>query len=145
MRPDGSARPLETLMSQTAPRPRMPVAPLLMQRVIEHGSLTWIDIMDPSREQLQTLRAHYGFHPLHCEDVLSRLQRPKIDDSQDPAYIFLVVHLPVFDEMLRLSTVSELDLFVGPDYVVSLHDGKLRPLKRMVQATEQDEQRAHLM
>jgi magnesium transporter len=132
-------------MGQIAPRPRMPVAPLLMQRVIEHGNLTWIDIMDPSREQVQALREHYGFHPLHCDDVLSHLQRPKIDDSQEPQYLFLILHLPVFDEMLRLSTVAELDMFVGPSYVITCHDARLRPLKRLVQATEKDAERERLM
>jgi magnesium transporter len=114
----------------------LPTAPAAMQHRIEHNGLLWLDFAYPGVEQVAFLRDTFGFHPLHLEDILSRVQRPKIEDEPDRGYLFIVLHFPVFNEMTRLSTLSEVDLFVGPNYVVTLHDGKLRPLRRMIDAAE---------
>ncbi|MDZ4721290.1 MAG: magnesium transporter CorA family protein [Roseiflexaceae bacterium] len=136
-------------MTKTPPlyrNPHLPAAPQAMQRQIEYGGLTWIDFTYPSREHVEYLRDQYGFHPLHLEDILSRIQRPKIDDNSDPNYLFLVLHFPVFNEMSRLSTVSEIDIFIGQDFIVTTHDSRLRPHVRLVQlADELETARTQLM
>lgn len=127
-------------------QPKLPLAPKALQRQIEHNGLTWTDITYPSRDHVEYLRERFHFHPLHLEDILSRIQRPKIDDNAEPGYLFLVLHFPVFNEMSRLSTVSEIDMFIGPDFVVTTHDSRLRPLVRLGQlADEMEQARAQLM
>lgn len=116
-----------------------------MQQQITHGGLTWLDLMYPSKEQMEVLRSHYHFHQLHVEDVLSRIQRPKIDDNPEEGYLFLVLHFPIFNEMTRLSTVCEVDIFVGRDYVITTHDGRMRPLIRLVRSVEEPRVRDQLM
>lgn len=76
--------------------------------------------------------------------MLSRIQRPKLDDNDDEEYAFLVLHFPVFDEIERLSMISEVDIFVGADFVLTFHDGHLRPLRRLAQ-TAGDERGAALL
>ena len=58
------------------------------------------------------LEEHFEFHPLDYEDVLSRNQRPKIDEYDD--YLFIVLHFPVFDKAVGRLNAAELDIFVGP-------------------------------
>ncbi len=130
----------------TAPtRTAMPVAPSALQRRIVHGGLTWLDCIHPNREQIEYLHATYRFHPLHLEDVLSRSQRPKIDENTEEAYLFLVLHFPVFDPVLRVSTISEVDIFVGPSFIITTHDARLKPLGRMVQSATDERARVALM
>lgn len=137
-------------MSNPAPRqsrplpPTLPPTPGAIQRSYTFNGLTWIDVILPTRDLVEALGAHYGFHPLHLEDVLSRQQRPKIDENDEEQYLFLVLHFPRFDEMERLSVISEIDIFVGPDYVITFHDGQLRPLRRMIQ-TAADERGQELL
>ncbi|GAB4435491.1 MAG: magnesium/cobalt transporter CorA [Chloroflexi bacterium OHK40] len=119
-------------------------APAAIRKHFTLGGLTWVDVIYPTRDEVHALGAHYGFHPLHMEDVLSRLQRPKLDDNEDEEYIFVVLHFPVFDEVERLSVISEVDIFVGADFVVTFHDGRLRPLRRLAQ-TAGDERGAALL
>lgn len=122
----------------------LPAAPEAIQKHITYNGLTWIDVILPTRDMVEALGEHYGFHPLHVQDVLSRQQRPKIDENDEEQYLFLVLHFPRFDEMERLSVISEVDIFVGPDFVVTFHDGHLRPLRRIAQ-TASDERGQELL
>lgn len=119
-------------------------APAAIRKHFTEGDLTWVDVIHPTREEVHHLAEHYGFHPLHREDVLSRIQRPKLDDNDDEEYAFLVLHFPVFDEIERLSVISEVNVFVGADFVITFHDGRLRPLRRLAQ-TAGDERGSALL
>ncbi len=114
---------------------------------LEYNGLNWLDMVQPGNEQVSLLRDRYNFHPLHLEDVLSRLQRPKIDNNPESGgeYVFLVLHFPVFDKTNRLAVVSELDIFAGRDYVITLHDGKLKPLVRLVNLANDAKVQTQLM
>jgi magnesium transporter len=115
------------------------------EQQLEHGNLRWLDLVLPDTEQIAALRERHDFHPLHLEDVLSHLQRPKLDDNPEEGYVFLVLHFPVFDKSNRVSVPSEVDLFVGQDYVITIHDGRLKPLVRMVKTAADERVRAQLM
>ncbi|NTU79116.1 MAG: magnesium transporter CorA family protein [Chloroflexales bacterium] len=127
------------------PKPRpagLTGAPAAMRKCFVQGGLTWVDVMYPTRDEVFALGEHHQFHPLHIEDVLSRIQRPKIDD--EAGYVFLVLHFPLFDKVERLSVISEVDIFVGQDFVITFHDGRLRPLRRLTQ-TAADERGSELL
>lgn len=118
--------------------------PAAIRKHFTENGLTWVDVIHPTRDEIHALGEHYGFHPLHREDVLSRIQRPKLDDNDDEEYVFVVLHFPVFDEVERLSTISEVDIFVGADFVATFHDGRLRPMRRLAQ-TAGDERGSALL
>src|SRR5262245_5831145 len=116
------------------------------QRHIEHAGLTWLDVVEPTVAHVQYLREHYTFDPLALEDVLSHIQRPKLDSFTQGEYIFAVFQFPLADKSQRVAGAGEVDIFVGRDYVITLHDGSLKPLRRMFTAASSDEQaRAQLM
>lgn len=123
---------------------RVPTTPAAIRKHFVYNGLTWVDVIYPTRDEVHALGEHYSFHPLHIEDVLSRIQRPKLDDNEDEEYVFLVLHFPVFDEVERLSVISEVDFFVGADFVVTFHDGHLRPMRRLAQ-TAGDERGSALL
>ena len=52
----------------------------------------------------------FGWHPLDLEDVLSRRQRPKVDEYPD--YLFGVLHFPVYDKAIQRLNAAELDVFL---------------------------------
>src|SRR3712207_5241359 len=59
--------------------------------------------------------------------VLSRNQRPKVDEYE--GYLFVVLHFPRFDKKVGRLGAAELDAFIGPDYVVTLPNQPLQPLE----------------
>jgi magnesium transporter len=94
---------------------------------IESSGLRWVNIEWPGSLERTWLEEHFDFHALDLEDVLSRNQRPKIDVYDD--YLFIVLHLPIFDPAVGRLGAGELDLFVGPDYVVTIPNLPLQPVE----------------
>lgn len=84
------------------------------------SSFTWSDINKPDEAVLETLRRTYKFHPLDLEDCLSESQRPKIDDYDE--YIFMVLHIPIRSGRARHIRNSEVNIFIGPNFLITLHD-----------------------
>jgi magnesium transporter len=83
-------------------------------------SLRWINIERPRPADRAWLEEHFDFHPLDYEDVSSRNQRPKVDEYDD--YLFIVLHFPAYDKTVGRLNAAELDVFVGPDYVITLRE-----------------------
>lgn len=84
------------------------------------GNLTWIVINNPDQDAADYLKKTYRFHPLDLEDCLSDTQRPKIDDYED--YLFIVMHVPVRDVREKHIRTSEIDIFIGQNYLITLHN-----------------------
>src|ERR671930_1418283 len=89
--------------------------------------LRWVNIESPSPLECAWLEEHFGFHALDLGDVLSRNQRPKIDEY--PEYLFIVLHFPVFDRTVGRLNAGELDIFVGSDYLVTIPNQPLQPVE----------------
>lgn len=96
---------------------------------ITYGKITWVNIEQPSQEDVEVLRRNYDFHPLELEDCLSKIERPKIDEHEN--YLFIVMHFPVYDQKSRVSRASEVDFFIGQGYLVTVHSGELKPIYQL--------------
>ena len=107
-------------------------------RVVEASGLRWSHIEDPRLAHREWLEQHYDFHPLDWEDVYSRNQRSKLDVYDD--YLFLVMHFPFFEKASGRLLVAEVDLFVGPDYLITLTEHPLPPLQAMFERMESREE-----
>jgi magnesium transporter len=97
--------------------------------IIEEAGLRWIHIESPRTADRDWLEDNFAFHPLDIEDVYSRNQRPKLDQYDD--YVFIVLHFPLFDKDTGRILTAELDLFLGPDYLITLPNIPLPPLSAM--------------
>ena len=93
------------------------------------GDLTWVNIERPTEKETEYLAQNYPFHPLDLDDCLSRVQRPKIDVYKD--YLFLVFHFPVFIKEARVTNPSQLSVFIGENFLITLHKGDLKPLVKL--------------
>jgi magnesium transporter len=94
---------------------------------IDAAGLRWVNIEHPGALERAWLEEHFDFHALDLEDVLSRNQRPKIDVYDE--YLFIVLHFPIFDRAAGRLGTGELDLFVGPGYVVTIPNQPLQPVE----------------
>jgi magnesium transporter len=121
------ARPGEVVVARTEPR----------LTELQAGGLTWIHLNAPSAEEASRLAERYDWHPLDVEDILSKRQRPKVDEYPD--YLFVVLHFPVYDKTIQRLNAAELDLFLGQDYLVTLPNVELLPVTRLFGRCAQDE------
>jgi magnesium transporter len=95
--------------------------------VIEALGIRWVNVEEPRHSHRAWLEERFDFHALDYEDVFSRNQRPKIDEYDD--YLFIVLYFPRFDKHVGRLNAAELDLFVGPDFLVTLPNAPLQPVE----------------
>ncbi len=112
--------------------------PPLNMESLTFGDLTWVNIERPTEREIEYLAQNYFFHPLDLDDCLSRIQRPKIDEYKD--YLFLVFHFPVFNKETRVTSPSQVSVFIGENYLITLHKGELKPLVKLFKECQIDEE-----
>ena len=104
---------------------------------VEWGGLRWVNIERPGPAERAWLEEHYEFHPLDYEDVLSRNQRPKIDEYDD--YLFIVLYFPVFDKTVGRLNAAELDIFIGPDFLITIPNTPIPPVEYLFERCRSSE------
>jgi magnesium transporter len=105
---------------------------------IDAEGLRWVNIEQPGALERAWLEEHFDFHALDLEDVLSRNQRPKIDTYDD--YLFIVLHFPIFDPSVGRLGAGELDLFVGPGYLITIPNQPLQPVEYLFERCRSKEE-----
>src|SRR5207342_2479939 len=116
------------------------VLPAPIVHELSASGLTWVNVVSPDVETAQEVAERFGWHPLDVEDIVSKRQRPKVDDYEDDGYLFAVLHFPIYDKQVQRLNAAELDLFIGHDYVVTIPNGALHPVMRLFARCEEDEQ-----
>lgn len=89
----------------------------------------WLDFEEPKQSDIEYLSNKFHFHHLALEDCLSTLQRPKIDQYND--HLFLVFHLPRFIKDSHRTVSQEIDIFIGKDYIITLHGKMCKPIDQL--------------
>jgi magnesium transporter len=120
--------PAETPPERTEPR----------VEIVESPGLRWINIERPRSLEQTWLEERFEFHPLDYEDVRSRNQRPKVDEYDD--YIFIVLHFPRYDKAVSRLNAAEVDIFVGPDYLITLPNEPLQPIRYLFERCRANEE-----
>ncbi|MCW5980428.1 MAG: magnesium transporter CorA family protein [Bryobacteraceae bacterium] len=97
--------------------------------------MEWHDIREPNDPELDRLAAKYNIHPLHVEDCRHRNQSAKVEEN--PGYLFVVLK-PV--EVLADGSIdaSDLDLLLGPDFLITVQEGgdaKVRAMLEQIRAS----------
>ena len=83
-----------------------------ISRAVHDGDgLLWVDVTDPTDDDLTCLQEEFELHPLAIEDVRHRFQRPKLE--QYPTHTFIVAYT---------SKLQEIDFFVGPRWVITVRE-----------------------
>jgi len=104
---------------------------------IKWGKITWLNIEKPTLKDIDYLARNYLFNPFDLEDCLSRIERPKIDEYEN--YLFLVLQFPVFKKETLVTMPSQVAIFIGEDFLVTVHSGELKPLAKLFNDCEQNE------
>ncbi len=117
-------------------QPPEPQAPQIEEIAAE--GLRWVKIDRMGPLEAAWLEENFDFHALDLEDVLSRNQRPKIDVYD--GYLFIVLHLPVFDPAAGRLGAGELDVFVGPGFLITIPNQPLQPVEYLFERCRQKEE-----
>ena len=104
---------------------------------VKWGRITWVNVEKPTANDIEYLAQTYMFNLFDLEDCMSRIERPKIDEYEN--YIFVVLHFPVFNVQARVTTSSQVSIFIGANFLVTVHSGELKPLEKLFNDCQQNE------
>jgi magnesium transporter len=97
-------------------------------KIKKYNDITWVNIIEPTEEDLKYLTENYRFHPLDIKDIRGEAQRSKIDIYS--LYAFIVLRFPVTYKDSNLIGSHELDIFLGKDYVITIQKKKIKSLNQ---------------
>lgn len=95
--------------------------------LFDPGLNIWVDMEQSSDEEAkQVLDGIFGFHPLAIEDCLTLSERPKVDEYE--SYLFMVIHAVDYTRGTEEFRTTELNIFMGKDFVVTYHREPLKSI-----------------
>ncbi|AEV87625.1 magnesium transporter CorA [Actinoplanes sp. SE50] len=86
------------------------------------GAVAWLDLLEPSAEDLAAVADEYGLHPLAVEDALAEHERPKLD--RYPDHLFLNVYAVAVPDAEGRPSKVEISAFVTERVLITVHKGK---------------------
>jgi magnesium transporter len=98
----------------------------------------WLDMQDPQEEDIALLREEFKFHPLAIEDATRHHERPKIDSYDQ--YYFLVFYAIDYDEGKSRLHKEAMNLFIGANYIVSVHEGEIKAIDETIARWQKNEE-----
>jgi magnesium transporter len=93
------------------------------------GAFLWVDLAPPSIPESLVLSDTFRFHPLSVEDAMSAIQYPKVEAYE--GYLYVVLHGILFEGGQRCFATHDVDFFVGPSYLVTVHNGTSRSIAEL--------------
>ena len=89
-------------------------------------AVVWADVTDPTAEDGQVLREHFGIHELAVADAIEETPHPKIEVFGDVLYV--VLHGIDFQASAHAFTTRDTDFFLAARFLVTVHDGERRSI-----------------
>jgi magnesium transporter len=96
----------------------------------------WVDLAAPTPEEFLVLSETFHFHPLAVEDAVADVPHPKIEPYD--GYVYLILHGIDFRAAQHRFATHDTDFFLGPNYLVTVHDGQTRTIKEMHQMCQRN-------
>ncbi|MFH0856704.1 MAG: CorA family divalent cation transporter, partial [bacterium] len=101
-----------------------------MIQILEKNDFKWVDL-SPDKKGINYLNDNFKFHPLDIEDCIAITHRSKCDKYEH--YSFLILLFPAYDKKTREIFTTEIDFFIGKDYLISIHrDNSLKTFIRFL-------------
>ncbi len=97
----------------------------------------WTDITDPAREDLTKFAADHHFESLDIEDALTTRQLTKVEVHGDHMFVCLLI--PAQDSQ-GIIISRHFSMFIGKDFLVTLHPSNLDAISRMFRLCQTDQQ-----
>jgi magnesium transporter len=100
-----------------------------MLQTIQGSKMSWIDVQDPTKEDVAYLKEKFNFHPLVLDEIIPPGHRPKVE--RYPDYLVMIFYYPVYNREKRKTRSRELDIIVTKDTLITSHYRSILPLKAL--------------
>jgi magnesium transporter len=113
------------------------IAPFLMPTLLSDTNLfLWVDLEGGTPQEVKmVLEDIFHFHPLSIEDCVSESPSPKVEEyfpkeeDRFSPYLFMVVHAVDYSRKDGVFGTTELNFFLGKNFLVTYHDVPMRAVQ----------------
>lgn len=93
-----------------------------------HKNVVWIDLENPTKEEVHKVMREYSIHPTVAEELLMPSMKPKVDLYKN--YIYLILHFPAFRHTHNSQQNQEVDFIIGKDFIITTRYDTVDPLHK---------------
>ena len=105
----------------------------------EPDAFVWIGLVEPTVEEFDNVSRHFSLHPLAVEDAIHASQRPKLEPYDET--LFMVLRPARYVDPQEVIELSQLMIFVGPHFLVTVRHGVNNVAAEVRRAVEADSER----
>ena len=103
----------------------------------DSGVTVWVDLNNPSPDEAKVLADVFHFHELAIEDALDAIHHPKVESYG--TYLYVILHGIDFSAREHRFRTQDIDFFLAPNFLVTVHHGASRSVGRMQQICTKNE------
>jgi magnesium transporter len=103
----------------------------------DSGVKVWVDLAGPTPDELTVLTDDFHFHPLAVEDAVAQVHQPKVETFN--GYLYLILHGIDYSRSKTAFATHDTDFFLGPNYLVTIHDGQTRSVAAVREVCQRNE------
>ncbi|MBX4209518.1 hypothetical protein KW799_02415 [Candidatus Parcubacteria bacterium] len=100
---------------------------MAMVNTYTYKKVTWVDLENPTRDEVRSLMQAYDIHPLAAEELVLPTVRSKVDKYDD--FIYLILHFPAWKHSHK-ETTQEIDFIIGKNFIVTARYDTIDPLHK---------------
>jgi magnesium transporter len=98
-----------------------------MQNIVKRGDFIWVDIQNPTKEDIEYLKGNFALHPMVLDQIIPPSWATKVEQLEST--LFLVLFFPVYNKEKKETRPRELDVVVGKNFLLTSHYNSIVPLK----------------
>lgn len=95
--------------------------------IIKTKQLSWIDIKNPSKKDLDYLKNNFNFHPVTLGELLTPTLRPKVEHYDH--YLYMVIHIPLYSSKKQTTESVEIDFLITQNALITVRYEEIPPFK----------------
>ena len=113
--------------------------------IVKHEDITWIDIENPSKHNIEYIRENFNVHPLAIEEFITPTYRARATKYSN--CLFLTIHIPLFDTVKRTTYASEIDILLTKSHLITGHKKDIFQLRTFFDELQKSEgkRRTHMI
>ncbi len=106
-------------------------------KIVKHENITWIDIENPSKTDINYIRENFDVHPLAVEEFMTPTYRARATKYSN--CLFLTIHIPLFDIEKRTTYASEVDILLTKSHLITGHTKNIYQLDKLFDSLQNSE------
>ena len=106
--------------------------------LIKKYKSTWVRVINPTQHEIEALQKEYKFHDTIAEELSNTSARAHVEAH--PSYLYLVYHLPLYNNKEQTSRRGEVDVIITKNTVITVEYQHLAPYDRIQEHMENEKE-----